>query len=321
MNSILSNSSAGSYLADGKSSIKIEYSLSDNLSLPEGYSNIFGNPLFAGPSFFDFGLSASSPAIASGFSARGPVDMGTSISPDGFDPAVMISEFYINGSDLDLPQFIALYNPSGNQVDLSGYAIDKGVTAVIPGGTLIGPQGRVFISGDAGHYFWDGVYSPVIEWSAGKLSGNGESLQLVDNHGIVIDYLVYSDNTWPAAGFWGEHTFTLIDPALDNHFSENWTTVNLADALALPAIQRTDGFLIYPNPTYGVIHIINNPETTLSQPATSLSQVEIFDISGQLLNRFRLNQSGNTTVDLSGYGAGLYLLKIGMRVEKVVVVE
>jgi hypothetical protein len=341
MNSILSNSSAGSYLADGKSNIKIEYSLSDDLTLPEGHSNILGNPLFGGPSFFNFGLSASSPAVASGFSAGGPVDMGTSITPDGFDPAVMISEFFINGSDLDLPQFIVLYNPSGKSLDLSGYAIDKGVTAIIPEGTSIGPGGRVFLTGDAGHSFWDSVYSPVIQWSEGKLSGNGESLQMTESHGIVQDYLVYSDASWPADGFWGYHVFTLIDPALDNHFSENWTTADLSGALASPAIRRTDNFRIYPNPTYGVIYINNpgkaqsqagsgqtqrqaklsRPGSTISGPETVPPQVEIFDISGQLLARFPLNPSAETPVDLSAYGAGLYLLRIGMQVEKVVVVE
>jgi hypothetical protein len=107
--------------------------------------------------------------------------------------------------------------------------------------------------------------------------------------------------------------FTLIDPALDNHFGENWTTYHISDALVSTGFQQEDGFIIYPNPTHGVIYI-NNGESTMSY-------AEIFDMSGRLLKDFRLNQSGNTSVDLSEYGTGLYLIKIGMWVEKVVVVE
>jgi hypothetical protein len=239
--------------------------------------------------------------------------MGTSLTADGLSPAVMISQIFINGSHSDLPQFITLYNPSDKKADLSGYVINKGVTAIIPGGTFINPNGRIFITGNAKDYLWDSVCSPVIQWSAGKLSDNGESLQLVDSHGIVMDYLEYSENTWPAAGFEGKNVFTLIDPALDNHFGENWTTSYLTDAMGLTTLLQVEDFLIYPNPTNGIIYI-NYMETTSSD-------VEIFDISGRLLNRFRLNQSGSTSLDLSEYGAGLYLLKIGTRMEKVVVVE
>jgi hypothetical protein len=78
---------------------------------------------------------------------------------------------------------------------------DKGVTAVIPPGILIGPKSKVFITSDPGHSFWDNVSVPVIGWSGGKLSGNGESLRLVDPYSIVQDYFVCSDKTWPLDGF------------------------------------------------------------------------------------------------------------------------
>jgi hypothetical protein len=311
INSILSNSSEASWMADGRSAIQISYSLSDNTPLPDGQSNLFGNPLFRRPSLFDFGLLPSSPGILSGYSAGGPVNMGTSVDADAFEPPVMISQFFVNGSSLDLPQFITLFNPSDRPAELSGYAIDKGVTVSIPAGTAIGPKGRVFLTGNAADPFWDGVISPVVEWSAGRLSENGESLRLVDPYGIVTDYLVYDDMSWPLAGFAGEEAFVLTDPSLDNHFSESWTTVNVADALGSKRLQRADGLSVYPNPTRGTIFI--------DHPGTGLTDVEIFNISGQLLGRFPLDPSGRTAVDLSGYGTGLYLVKAGMRVEKVVV--
>jgi hypothetical protein len=313
LNSILSNSWDDTYRADDKSMIQIGYSLSDNLTLPDGQSNLFGNPMFAGPALFDFGLLPSSPGLSSGYSPLGPVNIGTGISSDYFEPPVMISKIFINGSNLNLPQFIGLFNPSENIVDLSGYIIDKGVTASIPEGTSIEPGGRLFLTDDEMDYLWDSVSCPVVQWTAGRLSGNGEAIRLVESHGIVTDFLEYSEYTWPADGFEGRNVFILIDPALDNHFSENWTTVELADALVSEVPAQADQWLIYPNPTRGIIYI-NSGEN-------EVSHAEIFDMSGRLLTQVRLNQYGPTSVDLSVYGTGLYFLKAGMHVEKVVVVD
>jgi hypothetical protein len=313
VNSILSNSSGDSYMADGKSAITLTYSLSDNLPLPDGYSNIFGNPLFESPAFFDFSLLPASPGIMSGSLSGQPVDMGISLRADGFEPPVMISRIFINASDLDLPQFIVIYNPADMEADLSGYGIDKGFTAVLPEGLVIWPKGRVFITSDSDHEMWDDVIAPVVEWSAGRLSFNGESLQLVDPHGVVVDYLVYDDNTWPQEGFRGDEVFRLTDPRLDNHFAENWTTEHLADALVGVKSQEKDQLIIYPNPTIGTIHI--------EQTGTGISTVTLFDISGKVLGQYRLNPSGTTEVDLSGYGPGIYLLRSGTAVQKIVVAE
>jgi hypothetical protein len=314
VNSILSNSYGDSYMADGRSALQIAYSLSDNLDLPGDESNRYGDPLFVRPTFFDFGLLPSSPALLAGYSAGGPVDMGFPAAPDGLEPSVMISQFFINGSNLDLPQYIVLHNPSGRQVDLSGYTLDRGVTATIPGGTFIEPGGNVFLTGDPWHPVWAGRYYPAIAWEAGGLSDHGEALRVTDAHGIVSDFLDYSTANWPAAGFAGEAAFSLSDPATDNHFGANWTTVNWVVPLGEADRIPEERIRIYPNPTGGILHIqIAGDEGV---------QVELFSAGGQLLESFPAGGTGGDgglTVDLSRYGAGIYLLRIGTRVEKVVV--
>lgn len=326
MNSILSNSYEASYRADAKSNIRLEYSLSDNTSLPGGVSNLQGNPQFAQPSYFDFSLAQASPAAGTGYSSTGPVDMGASSVAVSFEPPIMISRFFINGSGLDLPEFICLYNPSDKEVNLSGYGIDKGVTALIPAGTSIAPEGRVYLTDNTGYPYWDNFPLPLFQWSDGKLSNNGESLRLVDNHGIVQDYFVYSDQTWPAGGFKGNHAFRLIDPALDNHFSGNWTTASIADAVEIFSTRLDGSFSVYPNPTSGILHI-DLPPAGLSGKritggtASGDSFGALYDLRGRLLCRFRLDTAGTTSVDLSRFGEGLYLIRIGIRTKKVMVVE
>jgi parallel beta-helix repeat protein len=311
--SILSNSSEGSFLADSRSTMGISNSLSDNLPLPDGYSNHYGNPVFEGPTFFNFSLLPTSPIIMSGTSAGSPIDLQASGILDGVEPPVVINQFYINGSNTDSPQYIALYNSSEQVVDVSGYGIDKGITALLPEGTMIWPGGRVFITGDAGHPLWDSTVAPVIQWAAGRLSGNGESIRLVESHGIVVDYLEYSDMTWPSDGFSGENAFMLTNPALDNHFPENWTTGLIKETIVSVTTAQQGGPIIYPNPTSGIIHINLNGSTQ--------TEVEIRSMGGALLQKFPAGPSGAIEVDLSMYGSGLYLLRIGTRVEKVVVVK
>jgi len=355
VSSILSNASDGSYLADSKSGIRISYSLSDNTPLPEGDHNLFGNPLFAAPSYFDFGLDPSSPAILSGISPGGPVDMGSPehlgalLSGEGFGPPVMIAQLFINGSNLDRAQYIMLYNPSTEAMDLSGWTIDKGVTAEIPDGTLIQPGGRVFITNNSFHPMWESTGSPVIHWTTGRLSGNGESVRLVDRHGLVADYLVYSEDDWPSAGFQGDEAFVLTDAALDNHFGENWTTGNLFGLIVSERSRETDRageaerLSIWPNPTRGIIHILRGTITPAwdeqdsgfpggwiaspgNRPAagggeTDARYCDIMTSEGILLQRLRINPAGPAEADLSGYGPGLYLVRIGSSVGKVVVMK
>ena len=85
-NSIISNSSHASYYADDRSSLEISHSLSDNMLLPLQSSNLYGNPLFAESSFFNFELLPGSPAKQSGSQDHVPVDMGNGLVTGDLDP-------------------------------------------------------------------------------------------------------------------------------------------------------------------------------------------------------------------------------------------
>lgn len=294
--------------------MEISHSLSDNSFLPPQASNLFGNPLFADPSFFNFTLQLGSPGIQSGYKDDFPVDMGTHIAAADLQPSVMISRFFVNANALDLPEFIALYNPSDARVDLSGYAVTKGVTAILPEGTTIGAGHFLYITDNAESDFWNKMNWIVVQWMEGHLSNNGEAIQLEDSHGIVIDYLVYKDDGfWPVKGFEGENAFDLIRSGLDNHFPESWLTVALDDLVSVSTLSGLEAFSLYPNPTKGQI--------TIKGPDLGNQKLEIYTLSGQLLGEYKLNQHGEATLDLVNYPAGLLIIKAGTRVGKVVLLE
>jgi len=312
-NSILSNSPDDPFMADKKSSIGVTYSLSDTRILPSGQHNLLGDPRFKAPSEFDFSLLPGSPAHLAGNTPLGPADLGVLLTNLEYIPRVMISGFFVNGSGLDLPQYIMLFNPAGEAVDAGGYGIDKGVTAIAPEGTRIGPEGRLFFTSDADHPIWDSTASPVIGWSAGRLSGNGEAIRLLDDHGIVLDHFVYAEEDWPPEGFAGEQVFVLDNPALDNHFPWNWSTGPVREHVV--GVQKITGpeWRVYPNPTSDRILIHWN--------GAYREICRLYSLDGTLLRQFNLQPNGLTEIDLSALGTGLYLIQSGSLTEKIMVTD
>lgn len=313
-NSILSNSSHASYYADEKSSLEISHSLSDNTLLPPQASNLFGNPNFRDPSFYNFYLEAGSPAILSGSHNNLPINMGNSISVGELEPSIMISEFYINGDGLDFPEYIKLYNPGTDRVDVSGYTVTKGVTAIIPEGISLGAGGSLYLTNDAGAAIWDDLFYQVFQWADGQLSNDGEAIQLEDGHGIVLDHLFYDKNGfWHGEGFVGDGVFKLIRPGMDNHFPESWEVHAVSQLVSLQVEKVPSSFKVYPNPTRDVINI--------HAPDNQNQKLEIFDLSGKCLGEYMLDHQGEASLNLSAYPPGLLFIRLGARVEKVILLN
>ncbi|MBL7113860.1 MAG: right-handed parallel beta-helix repeat-containing protein, partial [Bacteroidales bacterium] len=313
-NCILSNSSHAPISVDPKSTLEISYSLSDNNLLPDQSANLNGNPLFKDPSFFNFNLLPGSPGILSGYHNGIPVDMGTRLLPGNFEPSVMICQIFINSGNLNIPEFIGLYNPSSEQVDLSNYSVTKGVTVKLPEGTFLDSGEVLYLTNNASASGWWSQASQVIQWESGALSNNGEAIQLEESHGIVIDYLVYEDNgLWPYEGFSDLGVFQLISPGLDNHFPESWTTDSVGHIVSAPAITCQDAFKVYPNPTRGLI--------TISGIAYKQQNIVIYNLNGQMAGNVKLNEQGQATFDLSPYNSGILLIRAGNIVKKVVLIK
>jgi hypothetical protein len=237
--------------------------------------------------------------------------MGTEFSSDDFDPPIMINDIFLDGSMLYLPQFISLFNPSDNPVDLSGYAITKGVTAVIPEGTVLGPRKRLFMTENKDDYIWNNFGPLLLEWQSGKLSENGESIELVNSNGFIIDHIEFSIGNWPKDGFYGENVLHLAYPELDNHFPENWSISSLIETITEATKSPAKTFRLYPNPSNGIVY--------LETQNWNIYEISVYNLQGQVLDILEINPQGLNSLDLSAYGSGIYFLKLGSMVEKVVV--
>ncbi len=310
-NSILSNSTSDSYYVDSESSLKFYYCLSDNDILPEPGNNLFGDPLFKSPGYYDFELLPQSPAIGTGDNKGSSADIGVTYPSLTFEPSLMIYQFSVNWGNFIQPEFIVIQNPTTRKLDISNYAITKGIEALIPEGTWIHPNSRVFLTDDRGSDLWGAAGYKKFEWDLGQLDNNGESINLVDNHGIVIDYIKYAnDGIWPGDGFSKDGVFQLINTGKDNHFGSSWTSKTMEDVLPVENIIIAPGFNIYPNPTSGILYL--SGKDLINQFA------EIYNISGVLLSRQMLHSNEEATIDLSTFADGILFVKVGGIVKKLI---
>ena len=100
-------------------------------------------------------------------------------------------EQYTAGS---IREFIELYNPGSESIDLSGYQFSKGTTFVIPDGTTIEPHSYLLLARDPTLRNWRFVSCTVLGPLEGKLSNSGERLTLARPDGTVVDEVKYNDN-------------------------------------------------------------------------------------------------------------------------------
>jgi hypothetical protein len=312
-NSILSNSYTASYSSDNKSTIEIYHCISDNTELPDNGTNLFGNPLFVNPSFFNYSLQTGSPSINTANDNGNLSNMGSFYRQFNGTPSVMISKIFYNSlNNADKYEFIGILNPGSETVDLSGYTFTKGIVFVFPTGTILNPGNTVIVSKGTLAPFGTNYYPFCYQWTSGSLSNEGEAIQLADNSGIVADQIFYSpDAPWPSVGTDEEKVLKLIEPSYDNHFGENWTTEDY-NAVATDIHESvTENYRIYPNPTRGFI--------TVEMKNSIKSIIELYTISGILVSSYISNSEESINIDLSKYKGQILIIKVDEIIRKIVV--
>jgi len=310
-NSILSNTYVASYQADDKSTMEISYSISDNTILPSDPTNLFGNVLFTDPTHQDFSLQKGSPGIGAGYENDHSIDLGAKLPKIEMEPDVLICQMYLNPLNSINPEYLALINPSFRTIDMSNYSIDKGITCIFPQGTIMAPGDTLFITEDASG--WN-PGRQVVQWTSGKLSNEGEAIEVLNQFGMVADFIEYFANSgWPEEAFNSETVLSLISSTLDNHFPENWKAIPLNLNLAINDIKNTGTLRIYPNPARDQVRIIDINEVN--------SKGEIYSSIGQLVRQIKLDYNGQTILDVSNLKNGLYLIKVGKSVVKMIILK
>jgi hypothetical protein len=155
---------------------------------------------------------------------------------NGFEPleprhllAVVINEIHYDPDNpVEHVEFIELLNAGPAAVDLSGWRFDQGVDYIFPAGASIGVNGYVVITQDAADFQAKYGFAPLAQWTAGKLSNEGETIELRDAANALVDTVTYKLGfPWPTSGDFGS-SIELVNPALDNDLGGSWRSSGIS---------------------------------------------------------------------------------------------
>ena len=133
---------------------------------------------------------------------------------------IVINELmYHPASDTGEEEYLELYNHSGEQVDLGGWAFTAGIDYVFPSGTLMPPDSYLVIAKSplafASRY--PEATGTVLGPYPNRLSNSGEKVNLRNALGDLMDTVTYADlSPWPSAADGNGPSLELRHPSLDN---------------------------------------------------------------------------------------------------------
>ncbi len=142
-------------------------------------------------------------------------------------PDVAFNEINFNAAGFfDTRDWVELYNPTDETVDLSGWIFEDGTLNefIVPDGTTIEAQGYQVLCRDREAFFQ--TYGETIDCVGDfgfGLSELGETLTLRHPTRILVDAITYSaEAPWPTDANGSGATIALNEPDEDNALPENW---------------------------------------------------------------------------------------------------
>ncbi|MCD4680062.1 MAG: lamin tail domain-containing protein, partial [Bacteroidales bacterium] len=204
---------------------------------------------------------------------------------------IVITEIMYNPPETftDSLEFIELYNNGASVVNLLGYAFTLGVDFIFPSVDL-NPGDYIVISVDSIACL-NTFGITAFQWTSGGLSNGGEPIELVNDVGLVVDFVHYDDNApWPTEPDGDGPSLTFCDPALDNNDPLNWTastefagvnsagdTIWATPGAGCDLFFTLSGNLIYDNTS---VTPLNNSTVYLKDKLGNILDSTITDISG-----------------------------------------
>lgn len=135
-------------------------------------------------------------------------------------PAMVINEIQHSPTGGDTAEFVELYNPNPQAIDLSGWTLAGGPTLTVQPGTVILPQQTMtFIADDPAFRSTYGSTVFVGDRYSGALAATG-TLTLGRPDGSVADTLTYGGAGWPTPT--SGQSLELTNPAADNDNGASW---------------------------------------------------------------------------------------------------
>ncbi len=142
--------------------------------------------------------------------------------------SIVINEINYNSSDdFDSGDWVELYNPNSDAVNISGWTLyDNGNEFIIPQGTTIPADGYLVLV-ESSALFSNAFPNVPTDQYLGDISfsfsNKGERISLFDEGKCLADYVVYDDDApWPLDPDGEGPTLALIHSSLDNASFQYW---------------------------------------------------------------------------------------------------
>ena len=127
-------------------------------------------------------------------------------------------------------EFVELYNIGGKDVDISGWQFCNGINYTFPAGAILGSDGYVVVAYDPCRVASKFGISPSVVYGPfeGKLSNDGETIELCTDEGLEYDRVDYQLGfPWPTVGDQvsvdGDgSSIQLVYPLADNDLAGSW---------------------------------------------------------------------------------------------------
>ncbi len=140
-------------------------------------------------------------------------------------PRIRINEIQYDPADGGV-EYVELYNPTPNSVDLSGWELD-GVKLTIDGGTVILPSGYVVLTESIPDFqaAYPAAERTLLVQFDGGLKKAGERLTLIDADGTTIETVTYrSTGEWPTGPDGNGPSLELVGYTTDHTLGTSWAT-------------------------------------------------------------------------------------------------
>lgn len=208
----------------------------------------------------------------------------------------------VSDQDGEFDDWIELYNNGSSSIDLEGYFLSDNsgdlMKWAFPAGTTIEANGYLIVWADNDED-QEGLHASF------KLSAEVESVFLTDAFGVIVDEVSYVDQTTDISyGRFpnGTGSFTTMNPTFNAENDGTTSTHTPSENLAIKAI---------PNPASQSFYL----EIEEAEPEERA--VLIYALDGRVLYENLLSQ--NTWIDISNWGAGMYIVRVDQSFLKLVV--
>jgi hypothetical protein len=205
--------------------------------------------------------------------------------------------------DGEYDDWIELYNNSSVAVDISGYYLSDNDNKLnkwrFPSGTMIEGNSYLIVWADK-DTIQEGLHANF------KLSASGEEVALINTENAIVDEVVYNSQLAESSyqripNGTGSYTWTV-----PTYNKENKVTAT--NNITSNATSEQDKFDIFPNPATNIL-------TVSKENSVGNQKLAIYSIYGTRI--YYGNFINNTTIDVSSYKAGIYIVSVNSSVRKI----